>query len=124
MRVYTRILFAGLLTTFGCATNERALTPYRGPEELNWIHKQVETASLADGVDQDEANRLARSYWIRFGSRCGRIDSVRDSRDCWKAPVFVGMFGARKGDILVHKTTGYISWKGGPTVTNWSQLWQ
>jgi hypothetical protein len=113
----------------GCASRSRASAAplsidRRIPDEMAWMRQQLAAASLADGVSQDEANKLAVSYWTRFCSRCGMVDPVRDAREYWKAPVYAGYIGVHKDDILIHKTSGYISWKGGPTVTNWSQLWE
>lgn len=129
MRIIIIIALALFGVSSGCASRSRDSVTSRGfdhriPEEMAWIHQQLETASLADGVSQDEANKLAASYWTRFCSRCGMVDMARDAGDYWKAPVYAGYIASHRGDISIHKSSGYISWNGGPTVTNWSRLWE
>lgn len=116
------------LIGFGCATNrdQSKVQSFRPgyPDQLRWIHQKLESASLADGISEDEANQLAVCYWSRFGASCGIVDPAQETLDYWKAPAFVGNFPVPAGDILIQKSTGYISWKSGPTLTNWNQLWQ
>jgi len=52
------------------------------------------------------------------------VAPVRDDGPNGAGHVLVGIFGVGSHDILVEKATGNISWIGGPTITNWSRLWQ
>ncbi len=91
---------------------------------MAWIKDKLSSVSLADGISQEEANKLAVCYWTRFCSRCGMPEPVRDSQGYWKARVVTGAIPVRDGTILIDKVTGCISWYRGPTVTNWSRLWE
>jgi hypothetical protein len=135
-RVLAALSSAVLLCGLGCA-NELGMTvppydyrkPHPFPEELPRIRNELETVSVSDGVSRDEANRLAVAYWRRFCSRCGLVEPVRDAGEHWKAQVVTGFIAQRDGKLLIHKTTGEISWKGShwkntPVITDWSQLWQ
>jgi len=129
MRTLLILAVASATVLFGCATRSNnparaILIDRRDPERLAWIHKKLEMVSLADGVSKAEADDLAVCYWNRFCPICGAVGSVSDARDYWKATVYAGFIAVPKGDILIHKVTGCISWSGGPTVTNWIQLWQ
>jgi hypothetical protein len=134
MRIVAALGFVVLVCGFGCATGGICtVAPYdrrlqhRFPDELSWIQQQLATASVSDGVSEDEANRLAAAYWTRFCSRCGMVDSVKDRGEYWEARVYTGFITARDGDLTINKTTGDIFWKGSrwkdsPVVTDWSQL--
>ena len=127
--VSRRVRLLGLLTLmaasagFGCATHY-SLPPIdrRDPERLAHIRQQLWPVSLEDGINWGEANRLASCYWMRFCPGCGMVDAAKDRGEYWKARVYTGWIPGPIGDILIHKNTGFISWKNGQTVTNWSQL--
>jgi hypothetical protein len=118
------ILLLGL--SVGCAPSRNSAISRgfdrRIPEEMAWIRQQLASVSLADGVSQDEANKLAIAYWTRFCPRCGIVNPAKDAAEYWKAPFSEGYIPVRRDPILIHKSSGHISWKGGPTVTNWNQL--
>jgi hypothetical protein len=88
-----------------------------------WIRKQLESVSLKESVNEEEANKLANVYWRLFCSNCGIVEPVRDAGEDWKAAVASGFIPTPKGDISIQKNSGKITFSRGPTITNWNEFY-
>jgi hypothetical protein len=109
-------IFLALLV--GCETDAQ-----RYEHEQAKVRCQVEAIPVGQPITQTNADILASTYW-RYCPSCGAVSPVRDGGQYWSAHVVAGILPVDKPDILVEKATGYISWSRGPTITNWSQLWE
>jgi hypothetical protein len=119
MRVHIAILILFPFLLAGCETETQ-----RYQHEQAEVRRRVEEIPVGQPVSQTNADILVSAYWRRYCPRCGMAFPVRDGGQYWAAHVAVGIIPVDKPDILVEKTTGYVSWTKGPTITNWSQLWQ
>lgn len=125
MQVYV-ILPIFLVLLVGCETeanhNRREAHLY-GREQAE-VQRQIGAIPVGQPVTETNADILVSAYWRHYCSRCGMVSPVRDHGRYWAAPVLAGIVGVPKPDILVEKATGNVSWKNGPTITNWNLLWQ
>jgi hypothetical protein len=114
MKYTTTLLLVFSCFLCGCET---APTP-TFDDERRALQAQLHTIVVEDGINLQEANIIAQSYFIRFGPGCGAAADVIDGGDVWISKVFVGYAATPRESILIDKHTGRVTWKYGPTSEN------
>jgi hypothetical protein len=80
---------------------------------------------LEDGIDEREANIIAKSYFLRFGPGCGGVADVVGDDKFWIGRTAVGAGGIPTHDpIRIDKQTGRVTWHPeNPVITDPKKLW-
>jgi len=80
---------------------------------------------VQDGINEWEANVIAKSYFARFGPGCGAVYDVIDENMSWVGRTVVG-YGAMPTEepIRIDKHTGRVTWHAdNPVITDPKKLW-
>jgi hypothetical protein len=115
-------LIASVLLISGCGQNKKDLAIRPSYESLCQMIKDI---NVADGVDQNEAEVLARAYYVLFwkydyypGTE-GNVGHPDDRIDYWYVPVVRYEVALRQvGTITIDKKTTEMSAPGYPTIEN------
>ena len=80
---------------------------------------QLSTVVVEDGINLQEANIIAQSYFIRFGPACGAAEDATDGGEVWIAKTYIGIAGMpTREPIRIDKHSGRVKWSNGPTIEN------
>jgi hypothetical protein len=117
MGIKSLSLLAGCLITGGCAT------PYT--DHARELESQMRQVVLEDGINESEANVIARSYFHRFGPGCGGVADVFEDDKFWVGRTAVGVAGIPTPEpIRIDKQTGRVTWGADdPTIDDPRKLW-
>lgn len=81
------------------------------------------SVNFTDGVDREEARRLAGRYFAEFHGACGGVDYAGETPDSWSFSTVVGFAAAPGEAIVVRKDGTRISQKGSPDVVRTGDSW-
>ena len=112
--------FVGLLLLLfacGCASHIRKPDGIAGPIV-------VEGVNVADGVDPEEAQRIASRYFDEFHGSCGGMSLSEETSRAWHFRAVVGFDATPLPDIVVLKDGSRISQKGSPIATYSMGVWR
>lgn len=110
-----------LLSTLGCLLCGCA-TPTYG--DACWkLQAQMREVVVEDGINAQEADIIAQSYFSRFGWGCGAVGEVVESDTSWVAKTFFGFGAEPREPIRIDKRTGRVTWSHGPTIKNPKSIW-
>ena len=83
------------------------------------LQAQLQTVVVEDGINLQEANIIAQSYFLRFGPGCGVATTVSDDGAYWVAKTYIGIAAVpTREPIRINKRTGQVTWSDGPTIEN------
>lgn len=84
---------------------------------------EVSGVNLVDGVDRDEALRLASRYFEEFHGSCGGVTISKETSDAWYFQTVVGFAATPGEEIIVLKNGSKLSQKGSPDVIYSHGVW-
>jgi hypothetical protein len=111
-----RIVVVALILVGACARSQpRPQFPPDIIENHQESWREFDTAasafSVADGVDQSEAQLLAQAYFVWKISGCGFPESPVDAGTEWQARPRIGYAGEPGNDLIrINKRTGVVSY--------------
>jgi hypothetical protein len=73
---------------------------------LPWI--AVEGVNYEDGINQDEADRIASFYFGRFINGCGMPGPAKLTGDFWQKQLWVGIGGSYAGRFWIRRDDGNV----------------
>ncbi|MHC4552592.1 MAG: hypothetical protein ACYSUT_07490 [Planctomycetota bacterium] len=73
--------------------------------------------ALEDGINKDEAEVLAETYFTWYISGCGATSEAIDNGDQWEVKTFFGVAAKPYSPIYIDKQTGKITCSKGPTIS-------
>jgi hypothetical protein len=110
-----------LLSTLGCLWCGCA-TPTYG-DQRSKLRLQMREVVVEDGINAQEADIIAQSYFVRFGWGCGAAATVVESDTAWVAKTYFGFAADPREPIRIDKRTGRVTWSQGPTIENPKSIW-
>ena len=87
-------------------------------DEMKELQIRLRTVVVEDGINEQEADIIAQSYFIRFGFGCGAAAKVTDGGEYWVSRTYVGYAAVPYEPIRIDKRTGCVTWSNGPTIEN------
>src|SRR5688500_8257155 len=94
-------LIATMIVAAGCAT-------YDDPRRA--LQMQMREVVVEDGINAQEADIIAQSYYLRFGWGCGTAAPVAENDSSWIAKTYVGPAAEPREPIRIDKRTGRVTW--------------
>jgi hypothetical protein len=114
----------GLILVLLCACTRRQRGPNFPPDVVQYhqeawrdFNKTAASFSVADGVDQREANLLAQAFFLWKVGACGFAEAPEDAGGEWHSHPRIGYAGQPGSDIIrIDKRTGTVSYASEPPV--------
>jgi hypothetical protein len=108
------ILFCVFLFISACDPSSKNSAKKFDPDRF--IKEAYSKVTIADGIDEDEAQLLASAYFTTHIGGCGATTTIVDQGDKWEIKTVFGYAGTAYESIYVQKSTGIITCKKGPTI--------
>ena len=110
-----------LLSTLGCLWCGCATDTYG---DASWkLRRQMREVVVEDGINAQEADIIAQSYFVRFGWGCGAAAPVAESDTAWVAKTYFGYGADPREPIRIDKLSGRVTWSHGPTIKKPKSIW-
>jgi hypothetical protein len=121
------VFYAFACLVVGCTTSKQEKTVSsrsNGDPKLpsQKISSRLSDVNFNDGINAQEARRLADLYFKRVYGGCGMCLAIEDRGAIWYFPCAVGFAGSHRPGISVAKQGCMISCLSKPNVTNPDQL--
>lgn|GEM_PF-3245634 len=95
-----------------------------GVKFIAGLKQQLATVVVEDGIDAAEAKIIAENYHAHIIQLEGAIGDVTFEDPFWVAVVRFGYAGEPlRNPVKIHRRTGQVFWKDGPTVENPKDIW-
>ena len=99
----------------GCVTSSPTIKidPTNLKKTMNEAYSKV---TIDDGIDKDEANTLASTYFLMYISGCGGVTEIIDQNNKWEVKTVFGYAAIPFDSIFIEKATGEITCVKGPII--------
>jgi hypothetical protein len=123
IRVLSSLFFCVVVSA--CFTSEPDWEPdYGSVKFIAGLKAQLVTIVIEDGIDAAEAKIIAENYHAHIIQLEGAIGDITFEDPFWLAVVRFGYGGEPlRNPVKIHKRTGQVSWKDGPTIDNPKDIW-
>ncbi len=117
-------LAIGSLALSGCSMTKEELQ--RQTESASrrdaLLRESVARVRIEDGVDETEAQQIARLYWQKFSPTQGALGRISDQGTRWEVTFFEINTSLPARPILIDKSTGGVTWSIGPAIRSIQEL--